>query len=246
MIKIAVCDDDRNFISDTLKLLISKAIKEADVQANVTYFYDGNELLEEFKENHLFDVVILDIDMPSINGKELARKLRDIDSEFCLAFISAFKEEVFSTIPLGISAFIPKEFDKSVYIESITKILKDYSSKKPDSNIIEILVDGIASMRRIPLNNIYYIQSINGNNILHTYSEQFVLVERVLDKIAQEYVSKGFYRTHRNFLVNIEKIFEVKDREIVMSNNDILPLSKRNRKPLLIEMTGKAAERVMQ
>ncbi len=154
MIKIAVCDDDRSFISDTLNPLIFKAIKEADVQANVTYFYDGNKLLHEFKENHLFDVVILDIDMPSINGKELARKLRDIDSEFCLGFISAFKEEVFSTILLGISAFIPKEFDKSVYIESLTKMLKDYSRKKPDSNIVEILVDGIASTRRIPLNNI--------------------------------------------------------------------------------------------
>lgn len=246
MIKIAVCDDDRCFILDTLKPLMFKAIKEADIQADFTYFYDGNELLREFLENNLFDVVILDIDMPSINGKELARELRAIDSEFCLAFISAFREEVFSTIRLGISAFIPKEYDKSVYIEMLTQILKDYSRKKPDSNIVEILVDGIALMRRIPLNNIYYIQSTNGNNILHTYSEQFVLVERVLDKIAQEYVSKGFYRTHRNYLVNIEKIFEIKDREIVMSNNDILPLSKRNRKSLLIAMTGKAAERVAQ
>ena len=49
MIKIAVCDDNRNFISDTLKPLIFKAIKEADIQANVAYFYDGNELLDEFK-----------------------------------------------------------------------------------------------------------------------------------------------------------------------------------------------------
>ena len=246
MINIAVCDDDRYFISDTLKLLIKKAIKGANVQADVTFFYDGNELLREFKENHLFDVVILDIDMPSINGKELARELRDIDSEFCLAFISATSEEVFSTILLGISAFIPKEYDKSVYIEMLTKILKDYSCKKPDSNIVEILVDGIVSTRKIPLNNIYYIQSIKGNNVLHTYSEQFVLTERVLDKIAQEYVPKGFFRTHRNYLVNIEKIFEIKDREIVMSNNDILPLSKRNRKSLLIAMTGKVAERVTQ
>lgn len=243
MIKIAVCDDDKQFISDILKPLILKAIREADVQANVTYFYNGNELLREFEENCFFNIVILDIDMPSINGKELARKLRNIDSEFCLAFISALKEEVFSTIPLGISAFIPKEFDKSIYIETITKILKDYSNKKPDTNVVEILVDGVVSVRRIPLNNIYYFQSIGGNIVLHTYSEQYILVERVLDKISKEYTPKGFYRTHRNFLVNIEKIFEVKDRDIIMNNKEILPLSKRNRKCLLTEMAGKAAER---
>lgn len=246
MIKIAVCDDDIHFTSNTLKPLISKAIKDADIQANVTYFDNGNELLREFEGNRLFDIVILDIDMPSINGKELAKKLRDIDSEFCLAFISALKEEVYSTILLGISAFIPKEFEKSIYIESLTQIFKDYSHRKPDNNVVEILVDGISSTRRIPLNNIYYFQSIGGNIVLHTYSEQFTLVERVLDKIVQVYAPKGFYRTHRNFLVNIGKIFEVMDKEIVMSNKDHLPLSKRNRKPLLIEMAGKAAERVGQ
>lgn len=246
MIKIAVCDDDKYFISYTLKPLISKAVKEADIQANVTYFENGNELLREFEENRIFDIVILDIDMPSINGKELAKKLRDIDSEFCLAFISAFKEEVFSTILLGISAFIPKEFEKEIYIESLTKIFKDYSDKKPDNNVVDILIDGISSTRRIPLNNIYYFQSTGGNIVLHTYSEQFILVERVLDKIVQIYGPYGFYKTHRNFLVNIEKIFEVKDKEVVMNNNEHLPLSKRNHKPLLIEIAEKAVEKVVQ
>lgn len=246
MIKIAVCDDDVHFTSDTLKPLISKAIKDADIQANVTYFDNGNELLREFEEYRIFDIVILDIDMPSINGKELAKKLRDIDSEFCLSFISALKEEVYSTILLGISAFIPKEFDKSIYIDSLTKIFRDYSHKKPDDNVVEILVDGIASTRRIPLNNIYYFQSIGGSVVLHTYTEQFILTERVLDKIVQAYVHRGFYKTHRNFLVNVGKIFEVLDREIVLSNKERLPLSKRNYKKLLMEMAGKAAERVMQ
>lgn len=48
MIRIAVCDDDSLFISDTLKPLMLKAIRNAEIQANVTYFCDGNELLREF------------------------------------------------------------------------------------------------------------------------------------------------------------------------------------------------------
>lgn len=246
MIRIAVCDDDSLFISDTLKPLMVKAIKDADIQANVAYFYDGNELLQEFEAEHIFDIVILDIDMPSINGKELTQKLRDIDSEFSLAFISAFKEEVFSTILLGISAFIPKEFDKNIYIDTLVKVFKDHASKKPDNNTVEILVDGLTSTRRIPLNNIYYFQSIDGNVILHTHSEEFILKERVFDKVVQIYEPKGFYRTHRNFLVNIGKIFEVPEKETVLNNSTRLPLSKRNRKQLLTEVAGKAAERLGQ
>lgn len=184
--------------------------------------------------------------MPSINGKELAQKLRNIDSEFSLAFISAYKEEVFSTILLGISAFIPKEFDKNIYIDTLVKVFKEHASRKPDNNIVEILTDGLMSTRRIPLNNIYYFQSTDGNVILHTYSEKYILKERIFDKVVQIYAPKGFYRIHRNFLVNVGKIYEVLDKEIVLSNKEHLPLSKRNRKKILTEMAGNAAERVMK
>lgn len=244
MIKIAVCDDDMNFLLTTMKYLLARAIKSADIQAKVTFFNNEKKLLHEFEMSNIYDIVILDIDMPLINGKELAQKLRDIDSEFCLAFMSAYREEVFVTIPLGISAFIPKDFDRDACLSALVKLFKDYSKKQPDNTFWEIIDDGLTVTRRISLNNIFYIQCNNGNIVLHTHLDSFILTERVFEKITQKLISQGFYRSHRNYIVNVSKIYEVLDKEIVMSNEEHLPISKRNRKGLFKEMAGVVSEKV--
>ena len=74
MIKIAVCDDDEIFISKTLKHAVSVAVKSAEITPKI--FIDGTSLLDRFQNGEYYDIVILDIDMPKINGKELAAKLR--------------------------------------------------------------------------------------------------------------------------------------------------------------------------
>lgn len=86
MISIAVCDDDKIFIEKTLKPLLAHAQKIARVVIEIKLFTDGNRLLEEYKNSKSYDIVILDIDMPSINGKELASRLRKLDSDLYIAF----------------------------------------------------------------------------------------------------------------------------------------------------------------
>lgn len=110
MIRIAFCDDDLIYINSVLKPLVSQALKKAEMQAQVCFFTDGNELVREFREHRDFDIVILDIDMPKTNGKVVAEQLRELNGEFTLAFITALSNEAISTIPYSIKAFIPKDF----------------------------------------------------------------------------------------------------------------------------------------
>ena len=95
MIKIAVCDDDKVFIEKTLKPLLFQAQNKARVNTDIEVFKDGKLLLDEFRCHQNFDIVILDIDMPSMNGKELAARLRELDKDLYIAFMSSYKEEVY-------------------------------------------------------------------------------------------------------------------------------------------------------
>lgn len=72
MIRIAVCDDDATFISKTLKYALAAAIKASELTPDVKFFTDGTLLLKEFQNGIYYDIIILDIDMPKINGKDLA------------------------------------------------------------------------------------------------------------------------------------------------------------------------------
>lgn len=237
MIKIAVCDDEIQLLKQRLNSLLKKALAQLKVQAEIIYYSDGLVLLDDFKKKNAYDVVILDIDMPSINGKELAGNLRAVDSEFTLAFLTAYEKEVFSAIPISISAFIPKNFDDERILSALIDLFNAYLAKKPQYEVFSVLIGGKPSTVKIQAGNIYYFQYAKRIITLNTYNESFILAERVFDSIIKKYLSRGFYQINRTCVVNVTKVYEVLDGNLIMDNGDKLAVSRRAKKGLLREVT---------
>lgn len=237
MIRIAICDDEIELLKIRINSLLERVLSRLDAKAEITYYNDGLMLFEDFKKQNIYDIVVLDIDMPNINGKELAKKLRAIDSEFTLVFLTAYEREVFSAIPIGISAFIPKNFDDEKIQSALTELLNAYLAKEPQYDVLDVLIDGKLSMLKIQPSNIYYFQLESKIITAHTYDKSYILSERVFDKIVKRYLPLGFYQINRTCIVNVAKIYEVLDDSVKMDNGDKLIVSRRAKKGLLREVT---------
>lgn len=236
MIKIAVCDDDAQFISETLNYAISIAEKVAEINPDIRFFTDGTLLLNEFQSGVYYDIVILDIDMPKLNGKKLAAKLREIDMSFFLVFITSYSDELANTIPYRINAFISKNGDIKNYSAELTRVFSEYQKIKPEREIIEVNKNGETVYITIPLNSIYWFKFSEKTIGMKTILEEYILEEKTFSKITEKYICKGFFEVHRNILVNLKKIRSVGDSSVVLDDGEQLPLSRRKRKALLKAM----------
>ncbi len=232
-INIATCDDDIVFLNNTMRKVISNAALRCEIKINIKFFTDGTKLLNEFKKGHLYDIVILDIEMPHINGKQLAENLRMIDSSFYLIFITSYKMEIFNTIQYDFKTFIQKNSDIQKTEDELVRILNEYKSHAPQYEVFNILKDGAQSTYKIPMCNIMAFYLVDKMVYLKTTTEEIILQDRVLSKITNQYADKGFYETYRNYIVNISKVKEIMDNCVILNNDEKLPLSKRNKKPLL-------------
>lgn len=237
MINIAVCDDDIKYLGADLRKNIGSAIKIAKLDAKVEFFTDGNKLLKSFEKNKFFDIVILDIDMPAINGKELAQKLRVIDSSFYLIFVTAYPKEITNVIQYEINAFIDKSSNAEKSISEFTRVFDKYK-ERCIKYVTEEVIDAIGSnetvsLIKIPIENIYYFHMEDKKIYLYTGTEAFQLKETVLERIAEKYSDFGFYQSFRNYLVNICKVKKVEQSSIILDNDIHLVISRRNRKPIL-------------
>jgi len=108
MINIAFCDNDQEFM---LKIAnyTKRFLREQRINARIFTYTDGNQLISSFRKYQpRFDIVFLEINMPSINGKEVAKRLRALDKEFKLVFITACEDETLNTLQYDIKGFIPK------------------------------------------------------------------------------------------------------------------------------------------
>lgn len=246
MINIAVCDDDIALLKAKLDPLIKRTLTKLEVQAEIQYYNNGLALLDDFKKQNIYDIVILDIDMPSINGKELARNLRAIDSEFTLAFFTAYENEVFSAIPIGISAFIPKNFDDDKILSSLSELLEAFLAKNPQYDTLDVLIEGKPSVIKIQASNIYYFLLTSKMITVHTYNDIYILSERKFDNVVKRFLPNGFYQINRACIVNVAKVYEIIDDSITMDNGDKLLVSRRTRKGLVRAVTLLPTMKVVQ
>lgn len=236
MIKIAVCDDNAYFITQTLKQAVSIAIKATSINPEVKFFTNGMGLLEKFQNGEYFDIVILDIDMPEINGKELAAKLREIDMSFFLVFITSYSDELANTVPYRINAFITKDGKVKKYGAELTRVFTEYQRIKPEREIIEINKNGEMVYITIPPNSIYWFRFSEKIISMKTILGEYILAEKTFAKITEKYINKGFFEVHRNILVNLRKICSVGESSVLLDDGEHLPLSRRKRKALLDAM----------
>ena len=117
--KILLCEDDSNLG------LVLKNYLELD-EYDVTLERDGRLGLAAFQREK-FDLCLLDVMMPHVDGFTLAEEIRDIDPDVPLFFLSAktLKEDIIHGYKLGADDYITKPFDSEVLLLKIKAIIKN-------------------------------------------------------------------------------------------------------------------------
>ena len=116
--KILLCEDDQN-----LGIVLKNYLELNDF--DVTLERDGRLGLAAFQREK-FDLCLLDIMMPHMDGFKLAEEIRDVDPDIPLFFLSAktMKDDIIQGYKLGADDYITKPFDSEVLLLKIRAILK--------------------------------------------------------------------------------------------------------------------------
>src|ERR1700710_154287 len=116
--KVLLCEDDRN-----LGMVLKNYLELNDY--DVTLERDGRLGLAAFQRQK-FDICLLDVMMPHMDGFTLAEEIRDVDPDMPLFFLSAktMKEDIINGYKLGADDYITKPFDSEVLLHKIKAILK--------------------------------------------------------------------------------------------------------------------------
>lgn len=231
MMRIAVCDDDTQYLSKVFKPIIIEAVKLSGMNAEIKMYSNAKKLLDDFSSGSIYDIVILDIDMPNINGKQLAEKLRIIDSSFFLIFSTSYREEIYSTIQYRISAFITKDSKKENSVAELVRVLSEYTKFNPQYELFEANIDGKKTIIKISADDIFYFCCIKRTSYLHTGSKLFELNEKRFVDIKKR-IGNDFFEICRGYIVNIKKIQLVNRNEVILDNDERLPLSRDRYKAL--------------
>ena len=171
MVKICLIDDDQNILAS-----LSLALKSE--KFDVETYSDGIAGLEALKNNN-FDIAILDIKMPRLDGLEVLQKLRNM-SDIPVIFLTSKDDEIDQLLGLKMGAddYITKPFSQKLLIERVKVILKRTAFPSEENQVNN---DTLIERGNLLLNMDRHECHWKGDRIKLTVTE-FLLLESLVNR----------------------------------------------------------------
>ena len=200
----------------------------------------GKEALEKASINQP-QAVFLDIDMPDINGIELAHILAEKYEDLSLVFATAHPDHALEAFELYSVDYILKPFDEERIKKTVRKLVDKLN---PSQTLSEAPIPVKTKKQNmfIKPSNILYIEARSSGNLIKTLNRTYITREdmRSLEGKLQQY---NFLRCHRSYLINLKRIKEVvpsgRTFQIILDTEEKIPLSRKQEKILRMKLQQK-------
>ena len=218
--RIAICDDEQNFLVQ-LKQLLSDCCDATD-KLTIEEFSSGEELLMNYSLNK-YDAIILDIEMGGVNGIDVAQQIRHTDNSVIIAFLTSHQEFAIHGYEVNAFRYILKGQPEQMFRRQLMSIISEYHQTH-----IAFPVQCRNELHNISVSNILYFEVFKRTIVLHTEKQQYEYYGRLSD-IEKDSRLIGFVKPHKSYYVNLSFIESIKPTEIVMKNGSAIPLSRNLR-----------------
>ncbi len=190
--------------------------------------------LKYLQENRV-DVVFLDINMPELDGMSLGKILTKLNPNLKIIFITAYRDYAAEAFEIKAFDYLLKPYSEKRIMEVLDNLtsIKEGSTSKEVEKINKVTVFSNEKMVVLSLDEIYYIEVSDKESLV--YTKDNVYTSKLKISKWEEILPKNkFYRTHRAYIVNLDKIKEVEpwfNSTFVLKIQDLkfkVPVSRNN------------------
>ena len=164
-----------------------------------------------FLENNTADVIFLDINMPDMNGISLGKIISKMCPDMKIIFITAYKDYAVDAFEIKAFDYLLKPYSES-RIKNLLKSLINIKNEKTilikNNNLKKITVNIDERLYVISLNDIDYIEASEKETLIFSNQKKYVSKIKI-SKWEEMLKGNNFYRCHRSFIVNLDKITEI-------------------------------------
>lgn len=218
MIKIAVCEDEKIIQEQVIQLL--RAFEEANnLCFEIDAYCHGTAMLSS---QHHYDIYLLDIEMPGLNGIEVAKKIRQADLQCHIIFVSSREDKVFEAFDVQALHFIRKPIQVADFDRVICRATKACEVESDQALVFEITQK---KHMKLPLKAIMYIETHGRKTKIHTQDETFISNDKI-STLEDRISTVHFFKPHASFIVNLNYVKAYHKGEVHLLNSQIVPLSR--------------------
>ena len=222
VLKIAICDDEKEFC-DSAERMLKLYMEEKAVPYQADVFNVPSELVDMTEKGTIYDVYLLDIYMPGVTGMSIATELRTRDIKSPIIFLTSSTDHALEAFGVDATHYLLKPYTKDNFYMGMEKAMQSITSHKDDSIVLK--VDN--EYRSISISKILYCEAEDKYQRLYLANGERLLV-RITGTELYKQLSEFdcFYRCGRAHIVNLNHISKVSQNGAVFKDGVQLSLPR--------------------
>lgn len=232
MYHIVICDDDTLFI-DHMKCLLLRAGLPSEACKFYSYL-SASEFEADFENFYTVDLLILDIQLPDVNGTIFAKSFREKFPSSTMVFCSGKQSPTPESFESEPYRYLLKAWSDEHMVEKLTHVIAHIQTEKTEPFIH---AGWYSTQLKLPVSEIMYIARGRGCSKIYvskkspyyTYNDK-ILCKNSLSDLHALLHDFYFAYAHNSYLVNLQHVTYLNKTELTLSDNSMLTISRSRQK----------------
>ena len=214
MTNIAIVEDDVK-TQELLKSYLADFTAKSGEEFRVHCFENPVNFLTDYRAN--YDIVLMDIELPHMNGMEVSHKLREMDKSVTLIFVTNMAQFAVEGYAVDAFDYIVKPVSCDDFALKLDRALKRI--RRASDVKLKIAVN--YSIKLILSSQLKYVEVIGHKLIYHTVSDGNLTTTGTLKEVEEKLAGKGFAKCNNCYLVNLRFVTGIEKQTVTVGDEEL-------------------------
>lgn len=226
MIQIAICDDQAEELERTYAM--AEAYCRLHLELNISFhkFESADDLLRFISTRNRFDIYLLDILMPNVNGIEVGYAIRESDSAAVILYLTSSPDYALQSYQVDAGGYLLKPVSEKDLFAALDKVIAKLDAEDRKCFVFQTPHGGIES---IPYSHLLYLEYYQHRLNAHTTENktlESIYHRESFQELTASLTDSRFVKIAASIIVNMQHIRNMNSREIRLSNEEKLGISR--------------------
>ena len=216
---IVICEDD-DVQAEQIQKLMEQFKSEFAIRCKT-----AEEVLHAIRQGTKFGLYLFDIQLPGVNGLELARQIKEKQPHALVALITAYSQYITTALTIDCCQYFVKPIEEAEFIPPMRKLLC-----RCNEELLTFILDTERPMV-MNLRDVIYVEFYHGTMKVKYFNKEKLQEYKPKNpkiKVQKErLLDRGFLRCHQGYFVNPMYVRRIEEKEVVCSKNIRVPISVR-------------------
>ncbi len=222
MLRVAICDDEKILVD--IEEIAGRFFRLNCIDNKITTYQSSENLQYDLQDGVVYDLFLLDIEMPEIHGMELAKEICERMPSAKIIFITSHPEYAITAYEYSVFRYIQKTMLHEKLFLALEDYYKLYALEKNEYYMIEIK----NYLEKIPYRSIFYILKEGKYSVLYLEGERTVSVRKPLKQVFEELGQEYFYFADRGCIINLANVVGMDTGKILFPEQQNVTINKTN------------------